>query len=188
MVEIKGTTLQIGKEVFLKIYGAETFAQLVGLLSPEEQEVFNGPIWPVQWYPLDCYTHWSEVILRELFHGDEQAHLEQLIYPSIEEQFNLVYRAFLLFSSPETVLKQLARISGTYFRGVTVKVEMLGPGRALLTFSGFQKQDRIIELSIRGWWEKVLEAARVKNAAFEIQTSIGEGKGYGQYIVSWGNE
>jgi hypothetical protein len=188
MVEIKGTTLQIGKTMFLKIYGEESFAQVVSLLSPEEQQVLNSPIWSVQWYPLDYYTHWCEVVLQEVFHGDEQAHLEQLIYPAIEEQFNLVYRAFLLLSSPESVLRQLARITGAYFRGVSVEVEMLGPGSAMLTFTGFQKQDRIIELSIRGWWQKVLETARVKHAAFEIQTSVGEGQGYGQYVISWGNK
>jgi hypothetical protein len=188
MVEIKGTTLQVGKNMFLTIYGEETFARVVSLLSPAEQEVLNSPIWSVQWYPLDYYIHWCEAVLQEVFHGDEQAHLEQLIYPAIEAQFNLVYRAFLLFSSPESVLRQMVRITGAYFRGVTVGVEMLGPGRALLTFAGFQKRDRIIEISIRGWWEKVLETARVKNAAFEIQTSVGEGKGYGQYVIRWGNQ
>lgn len=185
MVEIKGTTLVIGKKVFLRIHGEEIFEKVVGLLNEQEQAVFRGPIWAVQWYPLDYYIHWAEAIIKEIYKGDEEANLKHLVYPSVEEQFNLVYRAFLLFSSPESILERQVSITGTYFRGVTVEVEMIGSGRALLTYTGFKKQDRVIEISIRGWWEKVLEAARAKNYSFQIQTSIGEGKGYSEYIVAW---
>lgn len=187
MVEIKGTTLDIGKKMVLRIYGEETFEKVVALLNDQERALFMGPIWAVQWYPLDYYIHWSEAILSVIHDGDEEANLKELIYPSIEEQFNLVYRGFLLFSSPESILNRMASITGAYFRGVTVEVKMVGNGRALLTFTGFRKEDRVIEISIRGWWEKVLEAARVKNFSFKIQTSVGEGLGYGEYIITWEN-
>ncbi len=185
MAEIKGSTLDIGKKMILKIYGEESFQRVVALLSQEEQAALTGPVWSSQWYPLDYYVHLSEAILKELYRGDEDAHLRELIYPSMEEQFNLIYRAFLSLGSPEALVGQMARITGTYFRGVSAQVQIVGPGEALVTYSGFGKGDRILEISFRGWWEKALEAMRVRSYSFEVKTSIGEGKGYGEYIVRW---
>jgi len=185
MLEIKGTTMEIGKRTFVRIYGEETYRRVISLLSPEEQAAFSGPIWASKWYPLDYYVHWTEVILREVFKNDQEAQLRELVGPAIEDQFNIVYRAFLLLGPPETILKQMARITASYFRGVSVEVKTIGSGSAQLTFTGFRARDRAIEISIRGWWEKVLEASRARNVHFEVKTSIGEGKGYGEYVISW---
>lgn len=185
MAEIKGSTLQIGKKTFLRIHGEEMFEKVMALLDEQDRAVFTGPIWSNSWYPLDVYVHWSKTILSAIYNNDEEANLKQLVYPSVEDQFNLVYRAFLFLGSPETVVRQMKRITGVYFRGVTVESEMIAPNSARLRFTGFRQQDRIIEMSIRGWWDKMLEAMRVKDPRFEVVTSVGEGKGYGEYVVSW---
>lgn len=185
MVKIKGAILAVGKEAFMEVHGQEKYKQIINFLDKKERDVFLGQFWPAQWYPLDNYIHLSEVIIQEIYHGDEEADLRELVYHSMEKQFSLVYKAFLTFSTPEMIFKQIPKITNMYFQGVDVEVKMLEKCRALVIYKGFRKEDRVIEISIRAWWEKVLEAAHAKNVAFEIQTSIAEDKGFSEYMIAW---
>ncbi len=185
MVEIKGLSLNISKKIILTQYGEERFREVIEMLSEQEREVMSGPIWPVGWYPMDLFAHWAAALQKVIFKEDKEGQLKQLVYPTIDEQLKSFYGAHLMFASPEDMLRQVASITGTYFRGVTVEATMLRPGSALVTYTGFEKHHRAIEVSLKVWWQRVLETVAAKSFRFEIVTSIAAGQGCGIYRITW---
>jgi hypothetical protein len=184
MVKIKGTPLQTSKDLALETHGEEMLNRLISLLNEEDRKIFSGKILSSAWYPLDAYVHWLEVSLTELCKNNEAA-FDRRIQAGVEHQFRGVYRAFLYLGSAENVLKRLSNINSTYFQGITTDIAVIEKGKVLLTYKGLERRHKIFEMTIRAWWEKVLELMGAKDRVCEIRTSISEGKGYTEFILRW---
>jgi hypothetical protein len=103
----------------------------------------------------------------------------------IERQLRGIYKAFVKLGSPEFVIKRIAAVHATYFQGVPIEVQIQGNGRALVTYTGFEKQHRIMGFAIVGFFKKALEISGAKDVAIYFSVPIEEGKSYSELSIAW---
>src|SRR5208282_3280429 len=184
MVQIKGTAVLDTIAMVKKRAGEEGFKKIVALLDEDARKLFSGEVFTSSWYPLDLFTQFLEVEIRESAGGNE----EVLIKGSeavIERQLRGIYKVFVKLGSPEFVLKRIAAVHATYFQGVPIEVKLLGKGRALVKYTGFEKQHRIMGFAIVGFFKKALEISGARDAAIYFSTPIEDGKGYSELSIAW---
>ena len=184
MIQIKGTAVLDTIRLVKERVGDDGYRKVVGLLHEETKKVFESEVFSSSWYPLDAFTNFLEVEIRESAGGNA----EVLIKGSeavVERQLRGIYKVFVKLGSPEFVLKRIAAVHATYFNGVDIKVEMMGPGKATIRYTGYEKQHRIIGYAIIGFFRKALEISGAKNVEARFATPIEEGKGYAELAISW---
>jgi len=185
MVEIKGSVVGDSVKIIKSRYGEKAYETVLGLLKPETRAVFDtGSLVPMNWYSLDAFVEFLEMDLKVTSKGDEQ----ELIKRSealIEQQLSTIYKVFIKLGSPDFVLSRIATINQTYFRGVGVEISFPCPGSAVVKLTGFSKQQRLIGLSIIGFYRKALDVSGAKDIKAAYTTSIEEDKGYCELALSW---
>jgi hypothetical protein len=68
---------------------------------------------------------------------------------------------------------------------VGVEVNLPSPGKAVVKYTGFAKQHRLIGLIIIGFYRKALEISGAKDVKAGFTTSIEDDKGYCELLLSW---
>ena len=104
----------------------------------------------------------------------------------IEKQLRGIYKAFVKLGSPEFVIKRIAAVHATYFQGVPIEVNLQGSGKAVVRYTGFEKQHRIMGFAIIGFFKKALEISGAKDVVLRFTTPIEEGKEFAELSISWG--
>jgi hypothetical protein len=102
-----------------------------------------------------------------------------------ERQLQGIYKAFVKVGSPEYVIERIAAVHATYFQGVSVDVQLPEPRKALIKYTGFEKQHRIMGFAIIGFFNKALELSGANDAAIYFTTPIEEGRGYAELSIAW---
>jgi hypothetical protein len=185
MIEIKGSVVGDAIKIIKTKYGEQTLSTVFGLLKPETRALFDtGHVMPMNWYSLDDFIQFLEADLKVTANGNE-GELIKRSEDLIAAQLTGIYKAFIKLGSPGFILSRMATINQTYFRGVTVEINLPGPGSAVLKISGFTKEQRLIGLSIIGFYQKALEVSGAKNIKVEFTTPIGDDKGYSELSISW---
>jgi len=103
----------------------------------------------------------------------------------IERQLHGIYKAFVKLGSPEFVIKRIAAVHATYFQGVPIDVQLSGNGKALIKYTGFETQHRIMGFAIIGFFRKALEISGARDVVIYFLTPIEEGRGYAELSISW---
>jgi hypothetical protein len=185
MIKIKGTALIDTIKGIKDRYGDQTYKNIVDQLKGETRALFERSlILPSSWYSLDAFAQFLEMYLKVAVQGNEQ----ELIKRSevlIERQLSGIYKWFVKLGSPEFVLNRISAVHRTYFQGVGIEVNLPSPGKAILKYTGFAKQHRLIGLIIIGFYRKALEISGAKEVKAEYTSSIEDDKGYCELILSW---
>ena len=184
MVNIKGSAFLTSMNLARQTHGEAGLKAVLDSLSEEDRRVLKSVLCS-EWYPLDVYVNMLKAELNEFCGGSESAFVEQRVYLGVEQQVKTIYRVFLRFGSPEDILARLHNINKQYLQNVSTEIQNLDTRKFLLVYRGFEKQHRIFELILKGWWIKILQLIGKHDVRFDIQTSISEGKGYSEYILSW---
>lgn len=184
MVQIKGTAVKEAVEQIKAHAGRDAFENILGLLDTETRKIIESEIVSSNWYSLDVFARFLEVQNRVLAGGNEEMIIRGAEAAN-ERQLRGVYKAFVKVGSPEFVIERLAAVHATYFQGVSIEVQLQGKGKALIKYVGFQKQHRIVGLTIIGFFKKALELSGAKDVLTHFSTPIEEGKGYSELSVSW---
>ena len=184
MVNIKGSAFLVSMSLARQTHGEEGLKKVLGSLNDGDRQILNSVI-SSEWYPLDVYVNLLKAEIREFCRGNEVAFVEQRVYVGVEQQFKTIYRVFLRFGSPETVLERLQNINKQYLKSVSTEIRKLDTHKFLLVYAGFEKQHRVFEFVLKGWWIKLLQLLGKQDVRFDIQTSIGEGRKQAEYILSW---
>lgn len=188
MIKIKGAPVSDAIKAIKRRHGDQAYNTIVGLLEGETRALFEqAPILPTSWYSLDAFVQFLEMDLKVTAEGNEQE-LIQRSEDLIERQLRGIYKLFIKLGSPEFVLKRIAVIHRTYFQGVSVEVRLSGDGKAVVKYTGFEKQHRLIGLSIIGFYRKALELSGAKAVKAEYTTSIEDDKGYCELMLSWNDK
>jgi hypothetical protein len=185
MVQIKGSAIQATFNQIKGRLGDEAFQKILALLDEETRNAFKGEIYSSTWYSLDLFTRFLEVEIRVLGNGREEM-ITRGTEAAVERQLQGIYKAFVKAGSPEFVIKQIAAVHATYFQGVPIEVEMPGPGKASIKYTGFEKQHRIIGFVLIGFFKKALEMSGAGDAVIGFATPIEADKGYAELSISWG--
>jgi hypothetical protein len=184
MIEIKGSAVLETVQAIKHRAGQPAYEKIADLLDPETKKIFQTPISTSSWYPLDAFTRFLELEIKVLADGKEEM-VVRGAETVIERQLRGIYKVFVKFGSPEFIIKRIAAVHATYFNGVPVQVEMHGPGKATIKYTGFEPQHRLIGFAIIGFFRKALEISGAKNVTAEFSTPIAEGQGYAVLALSW---
>jgi hypothetical protein len=184
MVQIKGSAIKETIDQIKSRAGEGAFQKILGLLDEETRKVCEGEVFSSTWYPLDLFTRFLEVEIRVLADGKEEM-VTRGSEAVIERQLRGIYKAFVKLGSPEFVVKRIAAVHATYFQGVPIDVQLQGNNRALVKYTGFEKQHRIMGFAIVGFFKKALEISGAKDVVIYFSTPIEEGKGYSELSIAW---
>jgi hypothetical protein len=184
MVQIKGSAIQETINLIKTRSGEDAFQKILGLLDQETRKICEGEIFASSWYSLDLFTRFLEIEIRVLAGGNEEM-VTRGSEAVIERQLRGIYKAFVKLGSPEFVIKRIAAVHATYFQGVPIDVQLQGQGKALVKYTGFEKQHRIMGFAIIGFFKKALEISGAKDVVIYFATPIEEGKGYSELSIAW---
>jgi len=184
MVQIKGSAVKETIDQIKTRAGEDAFQKVLSLLNEETRNAFKGEVYSSTWYPLDFFTHFLEVEIRVLANGNEEM-VTRGAEAVNERQLRGIYKAFVKAGSPEFIIERIAAVHATYFQGVPVEVKILGNGKALIKYTGFEKQHRIMGFAIIGFFKKALEMSGAKDVDIHFATLIEEGKGFAELSISW---
>jgi hypothetical protein len=184
MVQIKGSAIKETIDQIKRRAGDAAFQKILGLLDVETRKVCEGEIFSSTWYPLDLFTRFLEIEIKVLADGNEEM-VTRGSEAVIERQLRGIYKAFVKLGSPEFVIKRIAAVHATYFQGVPIDVKLEGNNRALVRYSGFEKQHRIMGFAIVGFFKKALEISGAKDVVIRFSVPIEEGKEYSELSIAW---
>jgi hypothetical protein len=184
MVQIKGSAIKETIEQIKSRAGEAAFQKILGLLDDETRKVLEGQIFSSTWYSLDLFTRFLEIEIKVLADGNEEM-VTRGSEAVIERQLRGIYKAFVKLGSPEFVIKRIAAVHATYFQGVPIEVQLHGHGRAIVKYTGFEKQHRIMGFAIVGFFKKALEISGAKDVAIHFSVPIEDGKGNSELSIAW---
>ncbi|MGB7282093.1 MAG: hypothetical protein WBE13_07525 [Candidatus Acidiferrum sp.] len=184
MVQIKGSAIKETIGQIKSRAGEAAFQNILSLLDDETRKVFEGEIFSSSWYSLDLFTRFLEIEIRVLAGGNEEM-VTRGSEAVIERQLRGIYKAFVKFGSPEFVIKRIAAVHATYFQGTLIEVQLNGHGSALVKYTGFEKQHRIMGFAIVGFFKKALEISGAKNVVIHFSVPIEEGQAYSEISIAW---
>jgi hypothetical protein len=185
MVKIKGTAVGETIRSVKASQGEQTYDTILGMLKPETRILFDqAAIMPSNWYPLDALLEFLEVNLR-LTAGGNERELIKRAEATIERQLKGIYKLFVKLGSPEFVLKRLSIVHQTYFQGVDIDVNICGGGKAIVKYTGFERQHRLVAMLIIGYFRKALQISGASNVSASFITPIEAGKGFCELALSW---
>jgi hypothetical protein len=184
MVQIKGSAIKETIEQIKSRAGDAAFQKILGLLDDETRKALAGEIFSSTWYSLDLFTRFLEIEIKVLADGNEEM-VTRGSEAVIERQLRGIYKAFVKLGSPEFVIKRIAAVHATYFQGVPIEVQLHGHGRAIVKYTGFEKQHRIMGFAIVGFFKKALEISGAKDVAIHFSVPIEDGKGYSELSIAW---
>jgi len=184
MVQIKGSAIKETIEQIKSRAGEPAFQKILGLLDDETRKVLEGEIFSSTWYSLDLFTRFLEIEIKVLADGNEEM-VTRGSEAVIERQLHGIYKAFVKLGSPEFVIKRIAAVHATYFQGVPIDVQLPGNGKALIKYTGFETQHRIMGFAIVGFFRKALEISGARDVVIYFLTPIEEGRGYAELSISW---
>src|SRR5882724_13402402 len=171
MVQIKGSAIQETINQVKRRSGDDSLKKILNLLDDEARKVFEGDIFASTWYSLDLFTRFLEIEIKVLANGNEEM-VTKGSEAVIERQLKGIYKAFVKLGSPEFVIKRIAAVHATYFQGVPIEVQMQEKNRAVVKYTGFEKQHRIMGFAIVGFFKKALEISGAKDVAIYFSTPI----------------
>ncbi len=184
MVEVKGSAVVEAMSTVQQRLGEAGLHRILSELDAGARTSFAGAVVASAWFPLD---HFVQFLALDVLHsdgGDETA-LIRRSETLIERQLRGVYKMFVRLSTPEFVLKRLSTVHAAYFRGVLAEVRSLEAGRAVIRYTGFSREHRLIGYSIIGFYRKALEISGAASVDARFSTPIDDGSGYAELIVSW---
>jgi hypothetical protein len=103
VAEIKGTVLLDTLKAIKARGGDGELARIRASLSEASRKVFESSIQASNWYPLDAFTEFLEVDIRETANGDREVLIKRS-EKVIESQLRGIYKIFAAFGSPRFVI------------------------------------------------------------------------------------
>jgi hypothetical protein len=137
-----------------------------------------------KWVDLDTHVRLLSAIVNELNHGKEDILLETGEWTATRD-LQGIYSIFLIVFSIEFMLKRSSIIFSTFYDEGGMEVKTLAPGKVECIFKGFTKQQRLIELTITGWFAGAAKLSRAKDIKLDIITSLKEDKGFFRLLFTY---
>jgi hypothetical protein len=180
--QIKGTALIDSIAALQRRKGPHALEAVLERLRPSWRELFRGALSPSGWYSLDVFAEFLRCTIQP---GEPATLLAQRSEAAIEHQLRGVYRMFVKLGTPTFVLKRMAVIHQTYFRGVTIEVESIGKRQAFVRYAGFRPQHEILEHVIVGFFRKALELSGAQGCIINVVTPIASGRRIAEFELNW---
>jgi len=166
-------------------FGSDGFETLLRAMTEEDRRIATVDSSLINnWVDVDVHVRLLSLVVDELARKNEKILLEMGEWIATA-QLRGVYRVFLVVVSPAFMLKRASVIFHTFYDEGAMEVVTVGPGKVDCTFRGFQAQQRLIELSITGWFAGAAKLSRAKNNRVEITTSLAEGNDHFRVLFTY---
>lgn len=183
VADIKGRVLLDTLAAVRERSGEQELAKIIKSLSNESRKVFESSILFSEWYPLDAFTEFLEVNIRETANGDREV-LAKRSEKVVESQLRGVYKIFVRLGSPKFVISRISAVHETYFRGVKIIMEFERHS-ATVRYVGFQKEHNIMEQVVIGFFRKALAMSGANRVELKFTVPIAQAGPYSELAISW---
>lgn len=184
MVEVKGSIVNEYIIAVKKRVGDQIYNTIISQLDDRSRLLFEKPISDTDWFSLDAYVNFLELDIKLTANGDENVLINRA-ETLIEKLFKGIFWIFVKLASPESFLRYHAIAHQDYFRGISIKRKCDEQNGAIITYTGFEKQQKLIGLLIIGFYRKALETLGAKDTHVQFLTRIEDDKGYSELKIMW---
>jgi hypothetical protein len=173
MVEIRGSFFN-GSINAVKIRnGDQAYNEIISQLDEQARQLFEKPISDTGWYPLDSFVKFLEQDIKLTANGDENVLVTRA--EAVDKKYiRDIYGSFVKSEPPEFFIKHHSILHQGYFRGVSIEIQFDGLNKAIIRYIGFEKQHKLIEPTIIGYYKKVLEISGVTDIHTKSLTNPGK--------------
>jgi hypothetical protein len=184
MVEIRGSFVNNSIDAVKKRNGVQVYNTIISQLDEQARQLFKNPISDTGWYSYESLLKFIEADLKLTANGDENE-LAIRTGALVDHQLNAVYKLLIKLGSHESIIKRHAILHQSLFRGVSINIILDGSNKAIITYSGFEKQHRLFQQSAIGIYRRVLEISGAKDIHVQFLTRIEDNKGYCELEITW---
>jgi hypothetical protein len=184
MPEVKASGVRVAVQMLREHLPAE-YEAVIARLDERTRNLLCGDLLATGWLPMDAFARFLEAQVA-VNGGDARTVMLERSELVMKHEFTLIHKAFAMLSSPESLMKRLSVVNDTYYRGIQAERVLLEKGRAVLRYTGFQAEHRIVEFTMIGFFRAALRASGAKSADAEFTTHMGDPEGYCELVVTWG--
>ena len=184
MVEIKGIAINDTISAIKIKNGIQAYNNIISQLDEQTRQLFEKPMSDTGWYSLDSFMKFVELSIKLIENGNEDVLVDRsgIVF---EKHLKGIYKFFIKLGSPGTIINRVSTVNVAYFRGVSVKAKFDGSNRAVITYTGYEKQHRLAQPGILGFYKKALEISGAKDIHAQFLTRIEDNKGYCELEITW---
>ncbi len=183
-MEIKGTAVRSIPE-FIKNNHLGKYDVWLESLPETSKQVFQNPILPANWYPMDVAATIPTKKLGEILYNDPLEGAWQSGRYSADIALKGIYKFFIQAASPFFIINRAGKVLSTYYQPSEMKVVDKGDNWVILHITHFEEPNDIIENRIGGWIERALEIHGVSSVTVEIPKSLTRGDKVTEFRVNW---
>ncbi len=154
MVEIRGSSINGSINALKEKKGDQTYNTIISQLDEKSRQLFEAPISDRGWYSLDSFIKFLEQDIKLTANGDENA-LATWTGALNEKYIRDIYGSFIGSESAQFFIGHVLILNQFYFRGISIRISFDGPNKAIIKYTGFEKQHRLVEQIIIGFYRKV---------------------------------
>lgn len=171
-MEIKGSAVKATPDFVRDMFGSR-YSEWVKSLPEKSKAIIEQPIYATAWYSLTDSVIIPTQKVADLFYaGNSAKAASEIGRYSADIALKGVYKIFVRVSSPHFVLSRASSIFATYYQPSDIKVIESADKKAVLQFSKFHPNDRIIMNRIAGWIEKTLEITLKSPLKVDVENHI----------------
>lgn len=184
-MEIKGVAVKSIPE-FVKSKFPDRYDEWLESLPLESRKLFQGPIFPSQWYPLEQAAILpTEHVGKIFYNNDTRQGAWQSGRHSADAALSGIYRFFVKASSPGFIIGRAGKIFSTYYQPSKMEVPNKDSKSVILQITEFEKPSPLIENRIGGWVERALEISGCSDVSVNITKSLTRGAPITEYSIKW---
>lgn len=184
MANVRGLSFTATIKYVRQNFGEEGFLKVLEALPEEERKIVEGKFHSMKWYPQKTFIDFLSTADRILGKNEHD-----ICYPtgkmSAEEAFGGIYKIFLEFGKPQTVLKKAAlawrALNDTGYLEVEVSRDNYVKGK----IKEYENPDKCLCCHLLGYFEKVLELSGAKNVKAKETKCRCLGDDCCEYEVIW---
>jgi hypothetical protein len=183
-VQSKGVGLRSFLESLERLHGEDAVEETLDRVPREVRDALvYKKVVPSGWYPVAWHRALHAAAQRATGSGPELARM--IGRDSSRADFRGVYKFVAQLLSPETLLRQAARVFGNYFQGAVVDIIDSTSKSAHLSFHECWGFDRNMWQNVLGGIESSLEITGARDVGIVIERGGRDGSAFMDVIVRW---
>jgi len=171
-MEIKGSAVKATPD-FVKDRFNNRYSEWVKSLPEKSKNIIENPIYATTWYSLmDSVIIPTQKVADLFFEGNYVKAANEIGRYSADVALKGIYKIFVRVSSPHFVLSRASSIFATYYQPADIQVIDSAEKKAVLQFSKFHPNEKLIMNRIAGWIEKTLEITLKSALKVDVENHI----------------
>ena len=166
MAQVKGVAI-LGLIKFIKKNLKGTLPGIINALPDETRKYMDEHILLTAWYPYKLYTDLLKTLDKTVGSGDLSYCVQQGRL-SAEHDLKSIYKIFLTFVDPRTLITRAMSVWSSYFDTGVAEVAILSKNEAVVTIRDFADIDMAHVKNVQGWLEQFLSMCKLN----DIQSKI----------------